>query len=279
MTLQFSGAISLADIQTEFGGSNPISLNEYYSGGAYVPASTLGYPGGVVTTIPSSSTISFANFHGSAKRSPQLYTFTANSTWAIPAGMTSARIIIVGGGGRGGNAKKTQYNGEYTLGGHGGGGQVIDITTNLEPNYAISISMGIGGGNFGNTSSRGGSTTVSIPQIDTFIAVGGYAGVTGLNIVSGAGGASGDGYAGGIPDPDPLVVDEAGGGGGGAGGPGVVDQGGPGITVNLGGVSITVGNGGPGTANYGAGGNGTARMVLGESIGGGGFNGVVYIYG
>lgn len=38
MALQNSGAISLADIQTEFGGSNPISLGEYYKGGAYVPS-------------------------------------------------------------------------------------------------------------------------------------------------------------------------------------------------------------------------------------------------
>lgn len=37
MTLQTSGAISLGNLQTEFGGSNPISVNEYYRGGAYVP--------------------------------------------------------------------------------------------------------------------------------------------------------------------------------------------------------------------------------------------------
>ena len=39
MTLQSSGAISLGDIQTEFGGSNPISINEYYKNGTYVPES------------------------------------------------------------------------------------------------------------------------------------------------------------------------------------------------------------------------------------------------
>jgi len=33
MALQSSGAISLANIQTEFGGTNPISLSEYYSKG------------------------------------------------------------------------------------------------------------------------------------------------------------------------------------------------------------------------------------------------------
>lgn len=39
MTLQTSGAISLANLQSEFGGSNPISISEYYKNGSYVPSS------------------------------------------------------------------------------------------------------------------------------------------------------------------------------------------------------------------------------------------------
>ena len=43
MTLQASGAIALTEIQSEFGGSNPIGLNEYYKGGSYVnPSLTFG---------------------------------------------------------------------------------------------------------------------------------------------------------------------------------------------------------------------------------------------
>lgn len=44
MTLQTSGAISLSQVQSEFGGSNPISMSEYYRGGANVPTtiSTVG---------------------------------------------------------------------------------------------------------------------------------------------------------------------------------------------------------------------------------------------
>ena len=37
MTLQTSGAITLSQVQSEFGGSSPISMNEYYRGGSYVP--------------------------------------------------------------------------------------------------------------------------------------------------------------------------------------------------------------------------------------------------
>ena len=43
MPLQTSGAISLSQVQTEFGGSNPISMSEYYRGGSYVPNATVSY--------------------------------------------------------------------------------------------------------------------------------------------------------------------------------------------------------------------------------------------
>lgn len=38
MALQTSGAISLSQVQGEFGGSNPISMSEYYRNGSYVPS-------------------------------------------------------------------------------------------------------------------------------------------------------------------------------------------------------------------------------------------------
>lgn len=63
MAIPASGAISLTTIQTEFGGSNPIGLNEYYAGGAYVPAGTTGTYG----AVPSSGAISLRNFYGTSK--------------------------------------------------------------------------------------------------------------------------------------------------------------------------------------------------------------------
>jgi len=62
VTLPSSGAITLADIQTEFGGSNPISLSEYYAGGAYVPSGTTGTNG----PVPSSGPIDVNVFHGTS---------------------------------------------------------------------------------------------------------------------------------------------------------------------------------------------------------------------
>jgi hypothetical protein len=62
MALPSSGPLSLTDIQTEFGGTNPIGLSEYYAGGGLVPAGTTGTFG----AVPSSGTISIQNFYGTA---------------------------------------------------------------------------------------------------------------------------------------------------------------------------------------------------------------------
>ena len=57
MVLQSSGAISLNDIQTEFGGTNPIGINEYY---------------GVASGIPGSGLISFNQFYGTSSYVPPI---------------------------------------------------------------------------------------------------------------------------------------------------------------------------------------------------------------
>ena len=55
MALQGSGAIKLSEIQTEFGGSNPISMSEYYRNGTYVPSNN--------TDVPTSGEISMSDFY------------------------------------------------------------------------------------------------------------------------------------------------------------------------------------------------------------------------
>lgn len=67
-----TGTITMTDIQTEFGGSNPIGLNEYYAGGAYVPAGTAG--------VPSSGAISMNDLRGKSKAVPVTVTVTPLST-------------------------------------------------------------------------------------------------------------------------------------------------------------------------------------------------------
>lgn len=65
MALQTSGPISLANVQTEFGGSNPISISEYY---------------GAASGVPSSGTISLSNFYGTSAIVPIVMSNTANSS-------------------------------------------------------------------------------------------------------------------------------------------------------------------------------------------------------
>jgi hypothetical protein len=60
VTLPTSGALSLDNIKTEFGGPASPSLGDYYAGGTYVPAGTSGTNG----AVPSSGTISIGSFYG-----------------------------------------------------------------------------------------------------------------------------------------------------------------------------------------------------------------------
>tara|TARA_B100000161_G_scaffold87043_1_gene60880 strand:+ start:117 stop:770 length:654 start_codon:yes stop_codon:yes gene_type:complete len=74
-----TGTAKFSEIQTEFGGSNPISLSEYYSGGSNTK-SNLGIfaPNG----IPTSGTISVNDFRGAENTSEEFstnVTFTAGS--------------------------------------------------------------------------------------------------------------------------------------------------------------------------------------------------------
>ena len=59
MTLPASGTISLSAVQSEFGGSNPVGMDEYYRGGSYVSVNN--------TSIPTSGTISLSNYYNGAK--------------------------------------------------------------------------------------------------------------------------------------------------------------------------------------------------------------------
>src|SRR5210317_1237929 len=88
--------VGLSDIQTEFGGSNPISLSEYYSGGANVPASTPA-PNG---PIPSSGQISIGQFRAAAAIVAVDYMIVAGGGGG--AGHASSSSFGCGGGGAGG---------------------------------------------------------------------------------------------------------------------------------------------------------------------------------
>ena len=80
MALQGSGQISLANIQTEFGGSNPISLSEYYRNGAYVTSNNTG--------VPTSGAISLSQFYGTTAQ----FSFAISSNYSSPQNLRSLAI-------------------------------------------------------------------------------------------------------------------------------------------------------------------------------------------
>ena len=136
MPLPTSGPLSLNDIQTEFGGTNPIELNEYYAGGGLVPAGTTGTFG----AVPSSGTIGIQNFYGTAKQfifyswgqgtNGQLGDNTAvdkSSPVLVVGGFTD--WISIAGGGNSTNGGGIRNNGTAWSWGVNSSGQLGDGTT------------------------------------------------------------------------------------------------------------------------------------------------------
>ena len=87
MPLQSSGAISLSNVQSEFGGSNPIGINEYYRGGSNVPNSSTN------SSIPTSGQISLSNFYGGTAASADN---TFNFTMSIGSAGGKYALNIIG---------------------------------------------------------------------------------------------------------------------------------------------------------------------------------------
>lgn len=85
MTLQASGPISLNDIQTEFGGANPIDVDEYY---------------GKDWTVPSSGVISVSDFYSAANRpnlpnpTTTITSYDSSSTIYAPSGLNHEAFML-----------------------------------------------------------------------------------------------------------------------------------------------------------------------------------------
>jgi uncharacterized repeat protein (TIGR02543 family) len=165
-----------------------------------------------------------------------LLTFSTVGTceWTVPAGVFSARVLVVGGGSSGGSGLAGVY---WPQG--GSGGAVID-----QPSFAISpgvaLSVTVGGGGNAMTVQSSSSTSLNNggqSAFATLSAPGGVAPVT----HGGSGGRSGNGNAGGA-----TVGGYSSGGGGGAGGIGVGMTGGAGVNSDISGTSVMYGSGGAG---------------------------------
>lgn len=297
-------AISMNTIATEFGGTVPHSLNEYYRGGGLVPNT----PGNAA--IPTSGAIPMGSFYGSANRTAVALTIAANSynydvytnrSPAYVAGATDLTVTVnpgvtVGststgayamlvpsafnpgdtvtivnngviqgmGGGGGGGGPQNSPGG---VGGGGGSALYVNRPTVVTNNGTLAGGGGGGGG--------GGGVVYSIPKQSAVAGGGGGGGGAGFN-----GGGGGSGGSASPVGPPPLGAapgsggssgtSPAGGGGGSGGNAAGVAFGGPG------------GGGGGRGANGSAGSPGTSPQPVPASprgSGGGGGSGGNYIVG
>jgi hypothetical protein len=201
MTLQTSGAITLAQIQTEFGGSNPIGLNEYYSGGSNVPSGT--YNSSDVV-IPTSGTISFSNFYGATKfvATNRNYTSAASgATETIPAGAQLVVIEAIGASGGGGGGFVGGKGGSALYSGGGGGsGGLVRTSESVKANgrtFTYTVGSAGSGGAYTASGVAGGASTVSNGNgyltAGSLSAGGGGGGVGGLFGAGGGGGSASGG--------------------------------------------------------------------------------------
>ena len=135
-------AIAATDIQTEFGGANPIAINEYYAGGTYVASGTAN---STSVSIPTSGQIAYSNFSGAvggAIISPavQPYSYsdiaTAPNAWARwltngacqylnSAGATNTQFWLTGG------FTASNYDVQYSKTGGTYSGTPVGMTSNV----------------------------------------------------------------------------------------------------------------------------------------------------
>lgn len=85
-----TGPIKFSDIQNEFGGSNPISISEYYKGGAYVSSSVID---GGYGTPPTSGTIHIANLRNLNKFTVNAFSAGLSNN-SLTTGIRSATVTL-----------------------------------------------------------------------------------------------------------------------------------------------------------------------------------------
>jgi hypothetical protein len=110
-TLPVSGPISLSAVQTEFGGAAPISLSEYYKGGAYV-ATTENAP-----NVPTSGPISLWQFYGAANAAappPVISPSNLNCSCVSLSSCSCTTNSASCTGGNGGSVSWTLVSGTHT---------------------------------------------------------------------------------------------------------------------------------------------------------------------
>lgn len=169
-----AGSLTLTEIAAEWntsrGSTDTHSLDQYHSGESLVYSGARGRPGGTLTTIPSSGTISFSNFYASEKfiQSDSFTLFSASSstfnggtdstTVTVPAEANAIYIINTTAGGGGGIRGSDHKDVGEDPGDGGGGG------AGIESGYFTVV----GGETLTLTAGRGGDDNVVFWNTNTY---------------------------------------------------------------------------------------------------------------
>ena len=176
MSIPLTGPVTLAQLQIEFGGTDPVSLDEYYRGGAFVPNTTRN------ASIPTSGAISLEEFRGSSKTTTVTYAIIGGGggggagraddggagygLYATSGGNSSISgtgvQTITAAGGQGGYSFAFVFNsplgsGQSTIYGPGGAGGGSDAAGSPAPSTSYGAGGGGGGGDPPNTYDSSGN--------------------------------------------------------------------------------------------------------------------------
>jgi len=150
MALPSSGSLSLSQIQGEWGGSNPISLSEYYRGS--LPNGRTNYG-----TIPSSGAIDIGDFYGSNAAVSSFQIASGRSTYIAPSQYVVEQRNLTRSDLVGASQPHVTNHPNFTL--NGRNHQFVRIgffTTQNPPLYQVTLADMTGG-------VTGGGTATSFP--------------------------------------------------------------------------------------------------------------------
>ena len=257
-TSDFTGGAITGSVTTS-GGSAQISLTtveDTLTEGNEAFAMKIYTDSGYTNLVATSPTVTISDTSVGSVTNVAFYT-PGTTSWTCPAGVTRARVIVIGGGGSGG-----------ADGGGAGGGAALKLYTNLSPGASYSLTVGAGGARINSGNGQTGGTSEFQGPGQTITGTGGAGWGQGTNIGQyGGGGGVGSGGdingTGGSGSPyanDPVSQwgyttnpNGAGTNGSGGGGGGGSDNG---NAINGGAGSYFAGGGGGGGADNGQGGDG-----------------------
>ena len=173
MAIPSSGTIRIQQLQTEFGGTNPISLSEYYRNGPYVTANNTG--------IPTSGASRLGAFRGTVRQFA--FTISGNHdranlrSLAVSAGWNQSDFLNVTIDANANISSSTTATAAFTINGSYPNG--IEVTNN-----GYIVGMGGNGGNMDNAGLPGGPA----------LAVSSAVSIRNTGVIAGGGGGGGAGY-------------------------------------------------------------------------------------